>query len=106
MADQTQEGEILLSQLNRLIGELLHGSVRRKCFRPWELELLMDIESSKLRLPARRELLRKYRKAVQRHYENASGPPPRFAHYLEALRARTAGDAAPAEAETETERLG
>jgi len=35
MERPSQEGEILHSQLNRLIGELLRGTVSRHCFRPW-----------------------------------------------------------------------
>ena len=85
-------GEILHSQLNRFIDEMLRGTLRRNCFRPWEIDLLMDIESSKLRPSARRELLRRYRKAVRWHFENESGPPPRFSEFLEARRTRKARD--------------
>lgn len=90
MADATPESEIVLSQFNRLIGELLRGTMKRNCFRPWEIELLLDIESSNLRPSARRDLLRRYQKAVRKHFENESGPPPKFSEYLQSQRMRKA----------------
>jgi hypothetical protein len=101
MADPTQDSEVVLSQFNRLIGELLRGTMKRNCFRPWEIELLLDIESSNLRPAARRDLLRRYQKAVRRHFEDNSGPPPRLLDYLESQRARKARAEQPVEADSE-----
>ena len=101
MADQAQDSEVVLSQFNRLIGELLRGTMKRNCFRPWEIELLLEIESSNLRPAARRDLLRRYQKAVRRHFEDYSGPPPKLSQFLEAQRARKARTEQPAEADSE-----
>jgi hypothetical protein len=92
MPESPQDSEIALTQLIRLISELLRGTMSRNCFRPWEIDLLLDIESSNLRPSARRELLRRYQKAVRRHFENESGPPPRLSEFLEAQRVRRARD--------------
>ncbi len=91
------EGGMVLSQFNRLIGELLRGTVTRNCFRPWEIDLILDIESSNLRPAARRDLLKRYQKAVRRHFEEGGGPPPRLSEYIESRRARKA------QAETKSE---
>ena len=101
MAGIVQDSGIAFTQLNRLISELLRGTMSRNCFRPWEIDLLLDIEGSDLRPPARRELLRRYQKAVRRHYENDSGPPPRLSEFLEAQRTRKARHGGPAESDVE-----
>jgi len=38
----------VLVQFNRLIEELLSGSIQRGGFQPWEIEILLDIESCDL----------------------------------------------------------
>ncbi len=101
MAGSTEADGMVLSQFNRLIGELLRGSVNRNCFRPWEIDLILDIESSDLRPAARRDLLRRYQKAVRRHFEEGGGPPPRLSEYLESRRARRSRRQAAVEPETQ-----
>ena len=49
---------------NRLIQELLRGNMNRNTFRPWEIELLLDIEACSLRESSKREILRRYQRAV------------------------------------------
>ncbi|MBI4876589.1 MAG: hypothetical protein HY822_18280 [Acidobacteria bacterium] len=82
--------EVSLTQFNRLVSELLRGTLNRNCFRPWEIELLLEIENCDLRPSARRDLLRRYQKAVRRHFENCTGPPPKLSEYLQSLRVRKA----------------
>jgi len=108
MESPSQDGDILYAQLNRLVGELLRGTLSRHCFRPWEIDFLLDLENCKLRPSARRELLQRYRKAVRRHFENESGPPPKFSEFLESRRAKAArkGDAAPTVAGVGSQHLG
>jgi hypothetical protein len=67
--------------------------MHRTTFRPWEVEILLDIESCGLRDAARRETLRRYQRAVQRQMEKGGGSPLKLSEYLESVRAkRTARD--------------
>ncbi len=88
MPDPTPDPEAVLHRFNRLMQELLEGSFKRNCFRPWEIELLLDIEACKLTGAGRREMLRRYQKAVQRHFERGGTMPLKLSEYLERLRAR------------------
>ena len=49
MSEEPPSPEEILGQFNRLIRELLRGQINRNTFRPWEVELLLDIESCSLR---------------------------------------------------------
>jgi len=82
MVDSTTESEVILYRFNRLIQELLRGVIKRNCFRPWEIELLLDIESCDLRNSRRREILRRYQRAVGRELENGSTRPMKLSEYL------------------------
>ena len=50
MAELTEENGIALTQFNRLINEILRGRLNRNCFRPWEIDFLLEIDSANLRL--------------------------------------------------------
>jgi hypothetical protein len=78
----------MLARFNRLIGELLRGNLTRNCFRPWEVELLLDIESCTARESGRRELLKRYQRAVQRSMEKGARRPYTMSEYLDANKAR------------------
>ena len=92
-----EDSEAVLAQFNKLIQELLRGSMNRNCFRPWEIELLLDIETCNLRDANKREILRRYQKAVQRQMEKGAPRAIRLSEYLEMLRSRKAAkDSAPA----------
>ena len=39
MMDSLPDSDAVLAQFNRLIQELLRGSLNRNTFRPWEIEL-------------------------------------------------------------------
>jgi len=88
MYDSLPDSETILAQFNRLIQELLRGSMHRNTFRPWEIELLLDIESCSLREANRRDVLRRYQKAVQRHMEKGASTPLKLSQYLEGVRAK------------------
>ena len=66
--------EVFLAQFNRLLTELLRGNMNRNTFQPWEIEILLDIESCQLRESNKREILRRYQKAVQRDMESRGAP--------------------------------
>ena len=88
MHDTLPDSDAVLAQFNRLMQELLRGSLHRNTFRPWEIELLLDIETCSLRDINKREVLRRYQKAVKRHMENGARLPLKLSEYLEAVRAK------------------
>ena len=69
-------------QFNRLIRELLRGQINRNTFRPWEVELLLDIEDCGLRESAKDSALRRYQKAVQRQLEKGATAPMKLSEFL------------------------
>jgi hypothetical protein len=91
-----------LTQFNKLVAELLKGTLTRNTFRPWEIEILLDIEGCSLREGAKRETLRRYQKAVQRQMEKGAAYPMRLSEYLENPR-RTKGTGVETEVEMEEE---
>src|ERR1700734_2552403 len=90
MHDSLPDSEIVLAQFNRLIQELLRGNMHRNTFRPWEVELLLDIESCSLRESAKRETLKRYQRAVQRHMEKGGRLPLKLSEYLEIVKSKKA----------------
>src|SRR6266404_2908346 len=86
MHDSLPDSDAVLAQFNRLLQELLRGNMHRNTFRPWEIELLLDIESCNLRESSKRETLRRYQKAVQRHMEKGARLPLKLSEYLEAVK--------------------
>jgi hypothetical protein len=82
------DGDAVLAQFNRLIQELLRGNMHRNTFRPWEITLLLDIESCSLREANKRDTLRRYQKAVQRHMEKGAPMPLKLSEYLEAVKSK------------------
>ncbi|HLH43306.1 MAG TPA: hypothetical protein VKV74_09995 [Bryobacteraceae bacterium] len=90
MYEALPDSETILAQFNRLIEEILGGSFRRNSFRPWEIELLLDMESCELWQPSRRTVLRRYQKAVQRQMRKGSRLPMKLSEYLAATRAGSA----------------
>src|SRR6202163_3013625 len=95
MPESLPDSDAVLAQFNRLIQELLRGNMHRNTFRPWEVELLLDIESCNLRESSKRETLRRYQKAVQRHMEKGARLPLKLSEYLEQVKTKRATQAAP-----------
>jgi hypothetical protein len=94
MHESLPDSDAVLAQFNRLIQELLRGNMHRNTFRPWEVELLLDIEGCNLRDSSRRETLRRYQRAVQRHMEKGARLPLKLSEYLDAVKAKKKGPAA------------
>jgi hypothetical protein len=82
------DSDAVLAQFNRLIQELVRGNMQRNTFRPWEIEVLLDIESCNLREVNKRDVLRRYQKAVQRHMERGARLPLKLSEYLESVKTR------------------
>lgn len=88
MAKEMLDPEIALGRFNRLIQDLLRGNPNRNCFYPFEIELLLDMETCDLGRSNKREVLRQYQKAVQRHFERGGETPLKLSEYLAQKRAR------------------
>ena len=86
--DSGPDSDTVLAQFNRLIQELLRGNMHRNTFRPWEIELLLDIESCNLRDSSRREMLRRYQRAVQRQMDKGAKRPMKLSEYIESVKAK------------------
>ena len=82
MSEGPTDPEEALIQFNRLLRELLRGQINRNTFRPWEVELLLDIESCNLRDSSRENTLRRYQKAVQRQLLRGVTPPMKLSEFL------------------------
>ncbi len=88
MVDTAQDSDFVLARFNKLVQELLRGSITRNTFRPWEVEILLDIEACNLRDGGRKELMRRYQKAVQRSMEKGAPMPLKLSEYLELQKSR------------------
>jgi hypothetical protein len=101
MHDFLPDSDAVLAQFNRLIQELLRGNMHRNTFRPWEIELLLDIEACSLREASKRETLRRYQKAVQRHMEKGARVPLKLSEYLDAVKSKRGAQTLPPAIPTE-----
>lgn len=97
------DAEVFLAQFNRLMTELLRGNMNRNTFQPWEIELLLDIESCQLRDSAKRETLRRYQKAVHKDMERGATGAMKLSTYLENLRQKKSAPAPALVDETKSE---
>ena len=83
MSVEKQDPEVVLNRFNKLLQELVRGTMNRNTFQPWEIEILLDIEMCHLREVVKRETLRRYQKAVQRSMEKGARTPLKLSEYLE-----------------------
>ena len=83
MFAETQDAEVVLHRFNKLLQDLVRGTMNRNTFQPWEIEILLDIETCNLREAVKRETLRRYQKAVQRAMEKGAPAPFKLSEYLE-----------------------
>ncbi len=88
MPEMMPDSDAVLARFNRLIQDVLRGNMNRTTFRPWEVEILLDIEGCGLRDASRRETLQRYQRAVQRQMENGGTTPLKLSEYLEAVKAK------------------
>jgi hypothetical protein len=86
MMDVVPDTEAVLNRFNKLMQELLGGNIHRNTFRPWEIEIILDIEACSLRDTLKRETLRRYQKAVQRSMERGAPKPLKMSEYLDQTR--------------------
>ena len=86
MIDTVHDSEIVLTRFNRLMQEILRGSMTRNTFLPWEIQVLLDIEGCNLKDAGRKDLLRRYQKAVQRSMDKGAATPMKLSEYLATLK--------------------
>jgi hypothetical protein len=79
--------EIQLHRFNKLMVEVLRGSITRNSFLPWEFEILMDMDHCQFDKRRRIEILKQYQRAVGKQMERGPGPPMKLSQFLE-IRAR------------------
>lgn len=84
---QQDMAAVSLREFNRLITDLLQGRLQRNGFRRWEIDILLDLETCKLRRSTRRETLRRYQQAMTHRLEDGE-PIQVLSHYLETRRRR------------------
>ena len=82
-ADDPIDPDLLLSRFQRLVRELIRGSISRTVFQAWELEILLDIEGQVLDPKRRPVVLRQYERAVVRQLDAGPGPPMKFSQFLQ-----------------------
>jgi hypothetical protein len=82
-SDDLIQLELMLNRFNRLMTELLRGAIVRNTFQPWEVEILLDMDTCGLTPRKRHEILRQYQKAVRRQLETGPGPPMKLSQYLQ-----------------------
>jgi hypothetical protein len=74
--------EEILAKFHRLIRELLSGSISRNTFQPWEIELLLDIETCRIQESARKNILRRWQRAVEQQMEKGATMPMKLSEFL------------------------
>jgi hypothetical protein len=97
MPVETLDSEAVLGRFNKLVNDLLRGTMNRNTFQPWEIDILLDIESCNLKDAIGRETLRRYQKAVQRSMEKGARTPLRLSEYLSNKKNAAANKLVPAQ---------
>ncbi len=88
MITRDEDSDAVLARFNKLVQELLRGSITRNTFRPWEIEILLDIDFCNLRDANKKETLRRYQRSVQRQMERGAEKPMKLSEYLSGLKAK------------------
>ena len=83
MAGTAYSSDVVSSRFNRLMQELLNGEIKRNSFLPWEVAILLDIEEFPVHSSLRKQLLRRYQKAVNRDFERGATAPCKFSEYIQ-----------------------
>ena len=87
-ADDLLDRELLGSQFQRLVRELVRGSITRNAFQRWELEILIDFDACALDAKQRDRILRQYERSVGRELAKGSGPPMKLSDFIQLRRTR------------------
>jgi hypothetical protein len=80
--DDLEERELMLNRFRRLVGEMQRGQSSRNTFAPWEIDLLLDLDTCEIDPRRRGDIFRQYERAVEKQLEAGPGPPMRLSHFL------------------------
>ena len=80
--DESLSIELMLDRFRRLVSGLQAGAITRNDLQPWEVEILLDIESFQLEGKRRAEILQQYQQAVERQMETGPGTPMKLSEFL------------------------
>jgi hypothetical protein len=80
--DESVSIESMLDRFRRLLFGLQAGAITRNDFQPWEVEILLDIESFQLDRKRRAEILQQYQQAVERQMETGPCTPMKLSEFL------------------------
>jgi hypothetical protein len=81
----------LVVAFDRLIDDLFGPASPRSKFEPWEIEILLDIDSCNLPASSKREtLLRKYQKAAKRRIQSGR-PLIKLSEYMDSMKTQPQG---------------
>lgn len=72
-----------MTSFSQLVQELIGGAIRRHIFTPWELELLLDLDTCRIRKSARPEMLRRYLRTVLQGFTQGASTPLRLTSFVE-----------------------
>jgi hypothetical protein len=77
------ETERILNRFRKLLEQMMRGTIVRNSFEPWEVEILLDMESCAIDRTRRGEILEHYLRSVERQLESGSGPPMKMSEFLQ-----------------------
>lgn len=72
-----------LTSLSQLVQEVIGGTLRRNTFTECELQLLLDLQTCRIRKSTKPDILRRYLKAVQQQFTVDASAPLRFLKFFE-----------------------
>jgi hypothetical protein len=87
-AEDIVELELMRNRFLKLMSDLRRGMMGRNTFAPWEVALLIDLETCQMEPKRRRQLLRQYERAVERQMDTGPGPPMKLSEYLQSRSTR------------------
>ncbi len=76
------ELERRLVQFDSMIAELAAGGIRRTTFEPWEIQVMLDIQSCPAEEANKKEMLRRYQQAAHRWLERGGRTMLLLSDYL------------------------
>ncbi|MGD0579796.1 MAG: hypothetical protein ABSC08_12795 [Bryobacteraceae bacterium] len=76
------ELERRLAYLDTMIAELAAGEFRRTTFEPWEIQVLLDIQSCEAEDVNKKEMLRRYQRAAHRWFDRGGRTVLLLSDYL------------------------
>ena len=76
------QSEVLTGRFNRLMQDITRDSMKRTEFSPWEVELMVDMQSCQMRDRSKSGTLKRYQKMAVRAIEKGAVSPPKLSEFL------------------------